>query len=412
MSKADVLLEELIEKLRNHDLVQAAWLSGSRGRGTNDEFSDIDIWIAVDDGIMPEIEQDPLSFVHLIAPTIMHMVAPEIAPEGGAFVGTWVSVDDEFVQVDWYVARASNASRPRESRMLVGNVPISDEEISPYLPSAYGTGPNTPHKSLALAMQRINYLVKRARRGNFWDAANSARNAAKTLILARSLIEAGSGLDYLDGKHELLPEPPPTTIREVQTLADLLLNEAQALSIAADANLDAALTAMRAVVHNWRATGWKPTEEYYRTLPRSYMGSGVLITDADNNILILETTYKDVHEIPGGVCEAGEAPRITAKREVQEELGINLQPGRLLVMDSRNQPAPKGNAVMFVYDGGVIEDPAIIQPDPKEIAQVKFVPLDRVDRYCTPQMALRLRTAMAARKRNHLIEIADGVVLD
>ena len=45
----DELIERLTARLRADDRVQAAWLGGSLGRGTADQFSDVDVIVATDD---------------------------------------------------------------------------------------------------------------------------------------------------------------------------------------------------------------------------------------------------------------------------------------------------------------------------------------------------------------------------
>lgn len=406
MSRAYGLLEEITSTLNTHGDVRAVWLAGSRGRGTNDEFSDIDIWIALDDAAMALVVDDPLAFIHGIVPTVMHINAPSIAPPDGAFLGSWVPVGEEFVQVDWYIAPTSSAIRDADTKMIFGDVPVRESFEMPEPPPYYARA--KAQDNLIFALQMINNMVKHARRGHMWRAADHARHADNCLVNARSFLEFGSEPDFLTSRISILPEPPPVDVSDVQNLALLLLDEVQALSTEAGANLDAAIASMRYVVDDWRASGWKPTEEYYRTLPRRYMGAGMLITDTENNVLLLETTYKEFHEIPGGVSETGESPRETARREVREELGLSIEPGPLLVFDSRAQPAPKGDAIMLIYDGGIINDPSTVHIDTREVARFHFEPAERLHKFCAPHMANRLQAALRARELGSTIEVVNG----
>ena len=65
-----------------------------------------------------------------------------------------------------------------------------------------------------------------------------------------------------------------------------------------------------------------PPDDYTATLPRKRMGSAVLLRDRDGRILLVEPTYKDYWELPGGVVEADESPYDAAVRELAEELGL------------------------------------------------------------------------------------------
>jgi nudix-type nucleoside diphosphatase (YffH/AdpP family) len=66
----------------------------------------------------------------------------------------------------------------------------------------------------------------------------------------------------------------------------------------------------------------------------------VLMHDTDANTIILTSqfrypTYRPdngwILEIPAGSCEAGEAPDVTARREVEEEVGVNVEDVRHLM---------------------------------------------------------------------------------
>lgn len=150
-------------------------------------------------------------------------------------------------------------------------------------------------------------------------------------------------------------------------------------------------------------------EQFYASLPRRRVGSGFLITNPAGDILLLETTYKPNWEIPGGHADEGESPRVTAARESIEEIGLPIIPGELLVIDHTAEAMPRGDILAFVYDGGVIDDPATIAIDHYEIREAHFVPLADVHKHVTPHMAKRLHTAVRARNEGRLIEIGSDM---
>ncbi|WP_406373407.1 NUDIX hydrolase [Streptomyces sp. NBC_01550] len=80
--------------------------------------------------------------------------------------------------------------------------------------------------------------------------------------------------------------------------------------------------------------------EYYTSLPKHIAGAGAIIHDAAGRILLVKPSYRaDSWEIPGGGLDTGEHPLQAVRREVKEELSIDLTPGRLLVSTGwRNRP--------------------------------------------------------------------------
>ncbi|HEX6077919.1 MAG TPA: NUDIX hydrolase [Micromonosporaceae bacterium] len=97
------------------------------------------------------------------------------------------------------------------------------------------------------------------------------------------------------------------------------------------------------------------TGDYTATLPRKRMGSAVLLRDDSNRILLVEPTYKDYWELPGGAVDADESPYDAAVRELKEELGLSVTLGRLLVVDWVPPRAGRTEGVMVVYDGGLLD---------------------------------------------------------
>lgn len=157
-----------------------------------------------------------------------------------------------------------------------------------------------------------------------------------------------------------------------------------------------------------KAEGRSVSEQYYKSLPRRRMGAGMLIVDDVGRPLLVEPTYKSTWEIPGGVVETGEDPRTCAAREVREELGLDLAPGRILVMDHTTEPPSQGDAIMLIYAGGVLDAPGSIRLRTSELRSYRFIPDETLDHLVSPSFAFRVRQALHARREGIVIEIING----
>lgn len=88
-------------------------------------------------------------------------------------------------------------------------------------------------------------------------------------------------------------------------------------------------------------------------LPRKRAISQMLIRDHDGRVLMCGLTYKRDHDLPGGVVEVSESPQLAVSREVEEELGLRIEAGELLLTDWLPPWSGWDDAVCLVFDGGV-----------------------------------------------------------
>ncbi|MFJ9940208.1 NUDIX hydrolase [Streptomyces erythrochromogenes] len=113
--------------------------------------------------------------------------------------------------------------------------------------------------------------------------------------------------------------------------------------------------------------------------PKALTAASVLFTSADGRILLVQPAYgrTDRWNLPGGGIDSdlGEIPRAAARREVREELGLDLAPGRLLAVNWSHKPGRPAR-IRFLYDGGVLDVPTLarIRLDPTELLQWRTVP--------------------------------------
>ncbi|MFE3882733.1 NUDIX domain-containing protein [Streptomyces lydicus] len=149
--------------------------------------------------------------------------------------------------------------------------------------------------------------------------------------------------------------------------------------------------------------------EHEAKMARPRMASGALFFDEQGRVLMLEPTYKDYREIPGGYVETGESPLQACVREVREELGISPEIGRLLAVDWAPNPAD-GDKVLYLFDGGVLpaELREQIQLQAEEVGAYDFHPVDAVASCTIPRLARRIEAAVVARAEGRVAYLEHG----
>jgi 8-oxo-dGTP pyrophosphatase MutT (NUDIX family) len=133
-------------------------------------------------------------------------------------------------------------------------------------------------------------------------------------------------------------------------------------------------------------------------LPRKRAISQVLVRDNEGRVLLCNLTYKQDWDLPGGVVEVNESPRLAAYREVEEETGLALAPGPLLLTDWLPPWSGWDDAVCLVFDGGV-HDAVLadeVVPQAREIVQAHFCTMTEVHHLCADFTARRIDSALAS----------------
>lgn len=150
--------------------------------------------------------------------------------------------------------------------------------------------------------------------------------------------------------------------------------------------------------------------EFWASLPTKRIGAGVVITDGDERVLLVEPTYKDNWEIPGGAVETDERPSGAVRREVKEELGLDRPVGRLLCVDWTPPQPPRTDGLNIVFDGGTLSpaDIAAIRLPSDELVSYRFCTLDEAEARLIPLLHRRVRAALEALADGSVAYLEDG----
>ncbi len=92
------------------------------------------------------------------------------------------------------------------------------------------------------------------------------------------------------------------------------------------------------------------------------------------------------------MIEANESPIEACRREVREELGLEIEPGRLLCVEQRM------GSSQFVYWGAELSDERIgaIRLPPEELSECRLVEAASAWELLVPSLARRMRVALSA----------------
>ncbi|MFE1287810.1 NUDIX domain-containing protein [Streptomyces sp. NPDC058751] len=136
---------------------------------------------------------------------------------------------------------------------------------------------------------------------------------------------------------------------------------------------------------------------YIAGLPRVLAGAAALFRDAEGRVLLVEPNYRAGWTLPGGTVESdsGESPRQGARRETAEEIGLDVELGRLLAVDWILGPE-RPPLVAYLYDGGVLDDQDLkaIRLQEEELLSWRMVPRADVASHLSGATGRRVLTAL------------------
>ncbi len=133
------------------------------------------------------------------------------------------------------------------------------------------------------------------------------------------------------------------------------------------------------------------------------VGCGALILNEKEEVLVMKRSNKCKNQrghwqIPGGTVEFNETFQEAIKREVQEELGIEIEVGELLTLCNDIMPEEKQHWItpqfLCKIKGGVITN-----KEPEKHEQIQWLSLEKIEQIEEPQTLPMIEAVKAYKKR-------------
>ncbi len=135
--------------------------------------------------------------------------------------------------------------------------------------------------------------------------------------------------------------------------------------------------------------------------------AAALFVDAAGEVLIVDPMDRATWEIPGAPVQRGETPHAACLRALHEQLGLEVVPGRLLVVDWA--PFVREERVRFLFDGGELTEEQLdaIELAP-ELTSWAFLPPAELFVMTEPRLGRRVTAALASRAAGHTSYLEGG----
>lgn len=147
---------------------------------------------------------------------------------------------------------------------------------------------------------------------------------------------------------------------------------------------------------------------YYQNLPKKRMAVAAVFFNEAGQILILKNGYRKFWTLPGGVVELNESLGEALRREIKEEIGLDILNYKLAALDYCKakvvNEVQNTESLQILFDCGIINrtNELLIKIDNDEILEYKFCELSEALNLLGIPLRKRLRSYLTAKETVYL----------
>ncbi|GAB3523609.1 NUDIX hydrolase [Emticicia fontis] len=95
----------------------------------------------------------------------------------------------------------------------------------------------------------------------------------------------------------------------------------------------------------------------------------------NEKILTMHYQYggQDVYNLPGGNLEFGESLTLALARELDEELGVKVEIGELMMVGEVHFPDPQKQTIHFIFEGEITEGTPLLNAEQTSALAIRWL---------------------------------------
>lgn len=152
------------------------------------------------------------------------------------------------------------------------------------------------------------------------------------------------------------------------------------------------------------------TAAYFKNSPQKRSGAAVMFFNGNEELMIVKPNYKTNWLLPGGTIDENESPLAAARREVMEEIGLEIHDLRPLCVDYVSGNDFEPDRYHFVFHGGTLNEEQIkrIVLQETELDEFRFVTITEALSLVSKPMQMRMGPCLESIQNQVMVYLQNG----